>query len=231
VLLARTGYAPLVIVVVGHPLARMAEGGPTADGFPARIALAAAAAGRTVQLVGKTGEDPEGDAVVLALAAGGVGHVALLRDAGRPTLRALATDDLPLVETGSDLDRPARNGLPAEPVADASLDAADVDLALRYLTEYAVVVLADPANADVLRVVADASSWVGARLILVVPAGQPIPEHLPSDVIAFEAPDGDPDGAFATFVGMFAAALDEGDDPADAFRASIAAEGWSAAPG
>ena len=42
-------------------------------------------------------------------------------------------------------------------------------------------------------------------------------------------PDGDPDGAFATFVGTFAAALDEGDDPADAFRSSIEAEGWTTA--
>ena len=219
-----------MIVVVGHPLARMAAGGPTADGLPARIALAAAAAGRSVQLVGKAGEDPEGDAVVLALAEGGVGHVALLRDAGRPTLRVLVSDDLPVGAVDGDPSEHGSDDRHAEPAAESSLDAADVELALRYLTEYSVVVLADPAGADVLKVVADASGWVGARLILVVPPGQPIPEDLPADVIVFEAPDGDPDGAFASFVGTFAAALDEGDDPADAFRSSIEADGWAASP-
>ena len=218
-----------MIVVVGHPLALMTEDEPTADGLPARIALAASAAGRSVQLVGKAGEDPEGDAVVLALAAGGVGHVALLRDAGGPTLRApvtkgVATDE---VEVALD-DRSTADG-PPEAGPGSSLDAADVELALRYLTEYTVVVLADPGNPDVVKVVADAASWVGAQLILVVSPGQRVPDALPPDVIAFEAPDGDPDGAFASFVGTFAAALDEGDDPADAFRSSIEADGWAAA--
>jgi hypothetical protein len=207
----------------------MDEGGPTADGLPARIALSAAAAGRSVQLVGKAGEDPEGDAVVLSLASGGVGHVALLRDAGRPTLRLPVPVDLPGEAADFDPDQPAPADKPGEASADAPLDAADVDLALRYLTEFSVVVLADPANADVLEVVADATGWAGARLILVVPPGQPVPDALPRDVIAFEAPVGDADGAFATFVGTFAAALDEGDDPADAFRSSIEAEGWTTA--
>lgn len=220
-----------MIVVIGQPLYRAVDGEvAAADGLPARIALAVAANGRSVQLIGKAGEDPEGDAVVLALAAGGVGHVALLRDAGRPTLRIVVPDDLSIDAAEADLDEPAAADRPADPAAETSLDAADVELALRYLTEYSVVVLADPAGADVLKVVADASGWVGARLILVVPPGQPIPEDLPADVIVFEAPDGDPDGAFASFVGTFAAALDEGDDPADAFRSSIEADGWAASP-
>jgi hypothetical protein len=218
-----------VIVVVGQPYVRVTKEAAALDGLAARIAVAAATRGRPVQLVGKAGEDPEGDAVVLSLASGGVGHVALLRDAGRPTLRLPVPDDLPADATDADPDEPASNDGPAESSTNASLDAADVELALRYLTDYAVVVLADPANTAVLKVVADATGWVGARLILVVPPGQPIPDGLPTDVIAFEAPDGDPDGAFATFVGTFAAALDEGDEPADAFRSSIEAEGWTAA--
>jgi hypothetical protein len=199
--------------------------------LPARIALAAAERGRSVQLVGKAGEDPEGDAVVLALAEGGVGHVALLRDAGRPTLRAPAATTDAADATETDIDEPAAVARPVVPATDASLDAGDVDLALRYLTDYAVVVLADPVDVDVFKVVADASSWVGARLILVVAAGQHLPEGVPTDAIVFEAPDGDPHGAFASFVGSFAAALDDGEDPGDAFRSTIEADGWAVATG
>jgi hypothetical protein len=221
-----------VIVVVGQPLFRATDGEAAIDGLPARIALAAAARGRSVQLVGKAGEDPEGDAVVLALADGGVGHVALLRDAGRPTARA--TDP-----TGFEQDAPD-DGVDVPPVVDeatgpseaaTALDAADVDLALRYLTEYAVVVVADPAEADVIGVVADAAGWVGARLILVVTPGQSVPDHLPADVIVFEAPPSDPDGAFGSFVGSFAAALDDGEDAEVAFRSSIEADGWAVSAG
>jgi hypothetical protein len=218
-----------VIVVVGQPLFHASDD-HAVDGLPARIALSAASRGCSVQLVGKAGEDPEGDAVVLALSSGGVGHVALLRDAGRPTLRVVVWDDPSVDVAEADPGEPEADDRPTEPAAEASLDSADVELALRYLTDFSVVVMADPANADVLKVVADASGWVGAHLVLVVPPGQPIPEDLPTDVIAFEAPDGDPDGAFATFVGTFAAALDEGDDPADAFRSSIEADGWAASP-
>jgi hypothetical protein len=42
-----------------------------------------------------------------------------------------------------------------------------------------------------------------------------------------EAPDEDPDGVFAETVGAFAAALDDGDDPAVAFRSTVRAEGWT----
>jgi hypothetical protein len=138
------------------------------------------------------------------------------------------TDDIADLTT-AEIDEPAVAVESAEAVADTSLDAGDVDLALRYLTEYAVVVLADRAESDVTKVVADSSVWVGARLILVVPAGHHLPADLPADAIVFEAPDGDPDGAFAMFVGTFAAALDDGEDPGDAFRSSIAADGWAAA--
>ena len=74
-----------MIVVIGSPIGRLDDGVVVASGMASRVALAAAGAGRTVQLVGKTGDDPTADGVVLDLAAGGVGHVALLRDAGRAT--------------------------------------------------------------------------------------------------------------------------------------------------
>lgn len=209
-----------MIVVVG-PVAYL-EGPNVAGphGIAARIALTAASLGKAVQFVGKVGEDEAGDAVVLALAKQGVGHVAVLREAGRPTaLARLASDDT-LEAKAQALDDPAD-----EP----TLDPTDVDLALRYLTDFAVLVLVDGADGAMASVVADAASWASARLVVVVPVGATVPDGLPSDVIVFEAPDADPDGAFASTVGAFAAALDDGDEPGEAFRSTVTAEGWTAA--
>lgn len=224
------------------PRYQPSDSGVQVDGFAAGIALAAAARGATVQLVGKAGEDSAGDAVVMALAQGGVGHVALLRDAGRQTSRAAsvpgqtsADDAGPLGDAIEleDPDAPAGSGVapPLDSADDAPvLDAADVDLALRYLTDFGVVVVADPVSADVLQVVTGAAAWTGARTIVVVPAGQVEPAGLPPDAIVFEAPGIDLDGAFAALVGAFAAALDDGGDPAAAFRATVDQAGWTATP-
>src|SRR3954454_19508280 len=73
-----------MVVVVGVPVWRAGEArGP--DGMAARIAIAAATAGASVELVGRVGDDPTGDALVVGLAQAGVGHVAVLRDSGRET--------------------------------------------------------------------------------------------------------------------------------------------------
>ena len=199
----------------------------TAAGTASRVALAAAKLGGSVQLVGKTGDDPAADAIVLDLARGGVGHVALLRDPARPTP----------VEPGlsEDLDGPdapeADGATTSQTAAGAgpALEAADVDLGLRYLTDYRVIVLAEPSAPDVVAIASDAARWAEARLILVVGAGETVPVGLPDDVVVFEAPEADPDGVFADLVGGFAAALDGGTDPEVAFRASIASDGWSGA--
>jgi len=50
------------------------------------------------------------------------------------------------------------------------------------------------------------------------------------DAIVFEAPDTDPDGVFAAMVGSFAAALDDGNEPAAAFRATVEEAGWTPTP-
>jgi sugar/nucleoside kinase (ribokinase family) len=216
-----------VIVVIGSPVGWLRDEAVVPTGTPARAALAAAAAGGQVQLVGRTGDDPTADGLLLALARGGVGHVALLRDPARqtPLVAEPASDDVE--PTLSDDDQPPGRA-PVSPSV-PSLDAGDVDLGLRYLTNYAVVVLAEPGEPDVVRVVADAASWNGARLVVVVDQGAEPPAGLPPDAIVFEAPAEDPDGDFAALVGRFAAALDDGADAGDAFRSSLVEEGWTAA--
>lgn len=200
----------------------MAAGGPAS-----RVALAAARAGRSVQLVGKTGDDATADEVVLDLTHGGVGHVALLRDPARrtPLERSLADED----ERNGPVDAADGTAAAEEAVFTErpALEAADVDLGLRYLTDFGVVVLAEPADSETVAIVAEAARWGGAGLVVVVGAGEPVPDGLPPDAIVFEAPDADPDGVFATLVGTFAAALDDGTDPGEAFRASVESDGWT----
>jgi sugar/nucleoside kinase (ribokinase family) len=215
-----------VIVVIGSPTGRSVDGTISAAGTASRVALAAARAGRSVQLVGKTGDDPVADAIVLDLGRGGVGHVALLRDPARLTpIEPGRSEDVDASAAPEDEGGIAANAAAAAPV----LEAADVDLGLRYLTDYRVVVLAEPSSPDVVSIAADAARWAEARLILVVDPGEAVPDGLPADVVVFEAPDADPDGVFADMVGAFAAGLDEGTDPEAAFRASLASDGWSGA--
>ena len=81
-----------------------------------------------------------------------------------------------------------------------------------------------------MQVVVAAAGWAQAALIVVNPAERAVPPGLPEDAIVFEAPDADPDGVFAAMIGSFAAALDAGVDPADAFRSSVDSGGWTPAP-
>lgn len=110
------------------------------------------------------------------------------------------------------------------------LEAADLELALRYLTNVGVLVLAehDPALAWVA---VDAAAWNQAALVVMLPAGASVPSDLPAEATILASPDADPDGAFGSLVGAYAAALDRGIDPATAFRTTIAeARAWSPVP-
>ena len=219
-----------MIVVIGSPVGRSDDGVVVAAGMASRVALVAAAAGRTVQLVGKTGDDPTADSVVLDLARGGVGHAALLRDPARATPIEVAPGDDEPVDIEAPGDGAVADGdAAAAQTPGPALESADVDLGLRYLTDFAVIVLAEPVQPETVAIVAEAARWAGARMILVVPAGAPVSDGLPSDVVAFEAPAADPDGAFAALVGQFAADLDQGVDPGEAFRTSVATDGWTVA--
>lgn len=215
-------YAAKVIVVIGSPFGWLRGDEVVPTGMPARISLAAAAAGARVQMVGRTSDDPTADGLMLGLARGGVGHVALLRDPASPVplVEEPSGGDSELMEESVTAPPPAPPWMPA-------LDATDVDLGLRYLANYDVVVLAEPTGPGVVGVVAGAVSWSGAQLLIVVDHGAEPPTGLPQDAIVFEAPPEDPDGDFAALVGRFAAALDEGAGVEDAFRSSLTEKGWT----
>jgi hypothetical protein len=220
-----------VIVVIGSPVGRLDDGVVIAAGMSARVAIAAAGAGRSVQLVGKIGDDPTADGVLLHLARAGVGHVALLRDPAHatPMERPGVEDPDDAADDEVDGAHGGTAGADPELAIGPALEAADVELGLAYLTDFTVVVLAEPADTDTVGVVAAAARWGEARMIVAIEPGSPVPASLPADVVVFEAPAADPDGVFAGLVGTFAAALDAGTDPGVAFQASIAAEGWTGA--
>jgi hypothetical protein len=102
------------------------------------------------------------------------------------------------------------------------LEAADLDLALRYLPEVRVVVVVE-MPAPIVAAAADQTQWSGAALIVldhaVDTAEAPAPEF-PDGVIVLESPATDPDGTFAGFVGVLAARLDAGATAADAWAAT-----------
>jgi hypothetical protein len=216
-----------VIVVIGNPLARQSEKGIVAAGVAAAVGRVAAAAGADVQLVGKVGEGPTGDAVLLSLAQAGIGHAAVLRDA-LAAAGAIAPDasDAEAVLDPIDGDEPLVAPADATP-GSRPLDAGDLQLALRYLPDYRVVVVADLFDEAALGTIVAAARWAGAQLIVVVPAGS-TGSGVPDDATVLEAPAADADGAFAAVVGAYAAALDRGATPADAFATASVGSGWSA---
>lgn len=218
---SRTPGEGRVIVVVGSLVCRPVDGGAAdAAGRSVAIARAARAAGAEVQVVGKVGDDAAGDALVVALGREGIGHAAVLRDPAHPT---------PLAAGAS--------GETAHDSAGPTLEAADLELALRYLPGIRVVVAAEPLEPAVAGVLAAGASWAGARLVAVVGGAGPAAERtdgaglaaeLPDDATLLAEPSSDPGGAFSLLVGRYAAGLDAGEDPAAAFRAAAAGVGWEA---
>lgn len=111
--------------------------------------------------------------------------------------------------------------------ADA-LEAADLDLALRYLPDVRVVLLVSP-SADLVPVAAAAAGWSSASLVVVGPLEADATAALDSasgasaSPIVLDPPASDPDGTFAGFVAALCARLDAGDPAEQAFRATVAA--------
>jgi hypothetical protein len=168
---------------------------------------------------------------MLALANAGIGHVAVLRDVARtPVLpRRPTADDEAAADLGAAMAEqgPAVDGDPTVPtVAEPQLDAGDVSLGLRYLSAFDVLVVTDDIPEAAVPVALEAAGFAGARLVLLVAGDDPgvAAFALPSDATVLRVPDAD-DGSFARMVGAYAAGLDRGVDPAQAFRLAIASVG------
>ena len=217
-----------MIAVIGAP--RLLGTGTDADvaGLAAAIAVAAATAGSRVEFVGKTGDDPAGDAVLLALAHHSVGHVATLRDPSRPTT-VVPLDDEPADLDAADADasdtgdQTSPGVPPSSGLAGPVLDAADVGVALRYLPELGVIVTVH-TTAEIVAEASAASGWSRTSLIVVVEPGAPLPGELPASAVALAVADDEDElgvGAGAA-IGRYAAAIDRG-EPADAAYAELIA--------
>jgi len=201
-----------MIVVIGSLRLRGSDDDAEPAGLAASIATAAAADGATVEVIARVGDDPAGDALLLALARRRVGHVAVLRDPARAT---------PAVADAVDVE-PAPDGEDAHPAParhDPTLEAADVDLALRYLPQVGVIVAVHAID-DVLSVAIAATSWAETALIVVVPSGASVPAGLPESAVTLEIDDQD-ESAAGEPVGRYAAALDRGVPARDAHDALV----------
>jgi hypothetical protein len=190
-----------MIIVLGRPAIAQGPMGPVPAGLSCAVAMAAAALGSRVELVGSVGDDAAGDAVAIGLARAGVGHAALLRIPAAATPRAGATD------------RPTR------------LDAADLELALRYLADVTVLIIADALPDDVVTVAAEAATYAAASVIVLLRRDAPASVEAWPAATILEAPD-DAEGPFAAAVARYAAALEAGTDPAGALRSAVEAAGW-----
>ena len=195
-----------MIVVIGPVGARRTESGEfEPSGFAAHVAVSAAAAGATVELVSRLGDDPTGDAVLIVLAQAGVGHVATLREGGARTPVEATAVSVDIDEPLSERDGGAQG---------SELDAADIGLALRYLSDYRVIVLAHPGGLDVVEEALAAAGWGPAHLVVVTAPGT---EALPVSPGALVLSADRNAEATAARLGRYAAAIDSGDPLASAY--------------
>ena len=194
------------------------------------MAVAAAATGARVELAGRVGDDPEGDALLFGLTGAGVGHAAMLRDATfRTPVIAPAVD----VDGDDDVWRDTA-AAPAQIAGGPRLDAADVTLALRYLDPAGVLVVTDDVAPDAVVAAVDGSVFAGMRLVLLVADAAAAPDGLPGDATILVAPEAagvGETGAFEALVGAFAAALDAGAPAREAFAAAASGAAWEPVAG
>lgn len=203
--MSAAGYARAVIVVLGRPRAHASGGAAPPGGLAARLAAACAGAGARVELVGSVGDDEAADRVAVGLSQRGVGHAALLRIPGADTPRETSRGPLPRFE------------------------AEDIELALRYLPDCRVLILAEPLHGEALAAALEAAEFHGASVIAVVPAGtEPEPE-LADAATVLAVPTEDPAGAFTELVARYAVGLDAGVAAREAFAAARKVVGWESA--
>lgn len=201
-----------MIVVIGAVFARETGAELVPAGLAAGIALAAAAAEVRVELVARIGDDPAGDAVLLAFAAVGVGHVATLRDPARATPIAPALVDAIDIDPDATAEDDAASAEPKDGAP--TLDSGDVDLALRYLTDFRVIVVVHPTDSVLPEVIA-AADYAGAHLVVVADPDTTASDGSPAAALVVQASE---DAAgFGDLLGRYAAAVDRGEAPATAF--------------
>lgn len=177
------------------------------------VARSAVSAGARVELVGAVDDDATGDSIVVALGRAGIGHAAMLR---RPVAAAAAGP--------AGRARSSASGRSAAPPS-ASLDRADVELALGYLVDYAVLVLAEPLDPDAESAALDGAAFHGARVVAVVAPGTTPSERLAEAATVLERPAEESE-AFGELLGRFAAGLERGTPPDAALTGAAAATGW-----
>ncbi|HEV2006835.1 MAG TPA: hypothetical protein VGQ85_09500 [Candidatus Limnocylindrales bacterium] len=105
-----------------------------------------------------------------------------------------------------------------------AMEAADLELALRYLPGVGTIVLVDDGRGELITTAVAAAAWGAAGLIVVAPSGNATAE-LPGSALVLQPPAHDPDGTFAGFVAALAIRLDTGEESAGALRSTIAALG------
>ena len=94
-------------------------------------------------------------------------------------------------------------------------------LALRYLTDFEVLVAVHPSS-DLLAEAVSAAGWASARLVVVLESEGDVPDGMPADALVVAAAADDAEGVGAR-IGRYAAALSRGDDAAAAYRDLTAA--------
>ncbi|MDP8904768.1 MAG: hypothetical protein M3N29_05545, partial [Chloroflexota bacterium] len=99
---------------------------------------------------------------------------------------------------------------------------------LSYLTDWRVLVVAEPLDERSLATAVDAARYNGASLVVVVGEGAGGPSGLPESATVLEMPSED-DGAFPALVGRYAALLDAGRRHDDAWHEALAGSGWESA--
>ena len=139
-------------------------------------------------------------------------------------------DRLLLGLSAADVGHAAVLRAPARP-----LEPADLDLALQYLPDIRVVVAVE-LESTLLDVVGRAATFAGAPMIALQAGArdEEAASQAAPTAIVLQAPREDPDGTFAGFVGAFAARLDRGENPADAWDSTLsqlAVDAVTPAPG
>jgi hypothetical protein len=109
-----------------------------------------------------------------------------------------------------------------------AIDAADLELALRYLPDVRCIVVVAPTAAMLATAIA-ASAWSGAGLLVIGPLDEDASAAIAAAPpgagapIVLDPPARDPDGGFAGVVAALAVRLDAGEDPSSAWRTTVAA--------